>query len=85
MEAFTLEEPVAWGTMSLHVHSECSWKISNYKHTGRTLEPEDTKTVSFSYIVPMFPGDPVRKPFYSKESPFTKVVSRQSKALRSRK
>lgn len=85
MDACTLEELVASGTMSLHVHCECSWKNSTYKHTGRTLEPEDTQTVSFFYIVPMFPGDPVRKPFYSKESHFTKVVSRQNKALRSRK
>ena len=62
MEVFTLEEQVAWGTMSLHLDSGCSWKNSNYKHTGRTLEAKDTQFVSSSYIVPMFPGEPVRRP-----------------------
>lgn len=62
MEAFTLEELVAWGTASLHLDSGCSWRNSNYKHTGRTLEAEDTQTVPPSYVVLIFLGEPVRKP-----------------------
>lgn len=57
-----MEELAAWGTVSLHLDSGCSWWNSNYKHTGRTLEAEDKHIAPSSYIVLSFVGEPGGKP-----------------------
>lgn len=50
----TLEELVAWGTVSLRLDPGCSWWNSNYKRTGRTLEAEDTQCSIFLHCAQLW-------------------------------
>ena len=67
MEGFTLEELGAWGTGSLHSDPGCSWRNSNCKHIGRSLETENRES---RHPPPdaHVPGGPVRN-----HSPLTKL------------